>query len=269
MFLSYQREGCVIYFVSNKYFVSEFFSLLKFLFSLQMRFQHKQQVEKEQKKIDLLGNATVRVGRISSSHEIDETKLLTSTIGAGKVRQMFEERRTGVDKSYPLKPISGNVGKAPLSNSDKTHSNGGVKAPPKSKSMNGIVLRQRPAQHTDNEYHNLDRDPLNNSVTTPARYNSTNRVPSLKNNNANSVTSNSNTINNNNNSHVVDGVATKQQFKPTSTSGGTNRAITPSTATANYPLTEKKPSSIETRKVSFLNCIIHMDVYGYRKKQQV
>lgn len=218
-----------------------------------MRFQQKQQVEKEQKKIDLLGNATVRVGRISSSHEIDETKLLTSTIGAGKVRQMFEERRTGVDKSYPLKPISGNVGKAPLSNnSDKTNGGGTKGTPPKSKSMNGIVLRQRPAaQHTDNEYHHLDRDPLNNPVTTTtttqARYNSTNRVPSLKTNN--SVTSNANTINNNNNnSHVVDGVAAKQQFK--ATSGGTNRANTPSTAPANYPLAEKKPSSIETRKVS-------------------
>lgn len=232
---------------------------MKLLFPFQMRFQQKQQVEKEQKKIDLLGNATVRVGRISSSHEIDETKLLTSSIGAGKVRQMFEERRTGVDKSYPLKPISGNVGRAPVNSSDKSYTNsGGTKAPPKSKSMNGIVLRQKPAApHTDNnEYSHLDRDPLNNSVVAQARYNSTNRVPSLKSNNTNSVTSNHpNAINNNNNNssqHVVDGVAAKQQFKPTSTSGGTNRANTPSTATANYPLAEKKSSSIETRKVSCL-----------------
>lgn len=227
-----------------------------------MRFQQKQQVEKEQKKSDLLGNATVRVGRISSSHEIEETKLLASSIGAGKVRQMFEERRTGVDKSYPLKPISGNVGRVPSNNSDKGHTNGGVKTTPKSKSMNGIVLRQKPvAPQSDNEYHHLDRDPLNNTVTTQARYNSTNRVPSLKNNNTTSVTSNPNTINNNNSNnshHVADGVASKQQFKPTSTSGGTNRAITPSTATANYPLTEKKPSSIETRKVSFFLLYIHM-----------
>lgn len=226
-----------------------------------MRFQQKQQVEKEQKKIDLLGNATVRVGRISSSHEIDETKLLTSSIGAGKVRQMFEERRTGVDKSYPLKPISGNVGKATTTTTTTTN---GVKAPPKSKSMNGIVLRQKPvvASHIDNnEFHHVDRDPLNNTVT-PSRYNSTNRVPSLKNNSVTS--SNGNAIISNNNHHAVDGNGgiTKQQFKQTSTSGGTNRAITPSTATANYPLMEKK--TVETRKVSIYilqnqqvqNCII-------------
>lgn len=223
-----------------------------------MRFQQKQQVEKEQKKIDLLGNSTVRVGRISSSHNIDDTKLLTSTIGAGKVRQMFEERRTGVDKSYPLKPISGNVGKSPLNNSDKTYnSNGAAKAPPKSKSMNGIVLRQKPAaQHTDNDYHHLDRDPLNNPVQ--ARYNSTNRVPSLKNNNTNSVTSNTNIINNNNSHNVVDGA---KHFKGTSTSGGTKRAITPSTATANYALTEKKSPSTETRKVSFLHITMEYCIF--------
>ncbi|XP_063705457.1 zinc finger C2HC domain-containing protein 1C [Culicoides brevitarsis] len=218
------------------------------LSQMQMRFQQKQQVEKEQKKIDLLGNSSVRVGRISSSHDKDDTKLMTSTIGAGKVRQMFEERRTGVDKSYPLKPISGNIGKNPL-NSDKVYNVGNIaKSTPKSKAMNGNVNRQKPpAQQTDNEFQNLDRDPLNNSVSIQARYNSTNRVPSLKNNNTTSVTSNQTTINNNNSQNVVDNTVVRN-FKPNSTSG-MNRVITPTTASINYPLKEKKPSLVETRKI--------------------
>jgi hypothetical protein len=59
-----------------------------------MRFQQKQTQEKEMKKSELAqpnGDA------------------LSTNIGAGKVRQMFVERRqriTGIDKSYPLQPIS-------------------------------------------------------------------------------------------------------------------------------------------------------------------
>lgn len=68
---------------------------------MQMRFQQKQQQERELRKIEMTGSRSI----VES-----ETKSLNSSIGAGKVRQMFDERRqrsTGIDKSYPLKPISG------------------------------------------------------------------------------------------------------------------------------------------------------------------
>lgn len=59
---------------------------------LQIRFQQKQMQENAQKKTDQVYNS------------FD----LNSTIGGGKVRQMFDERRkfvTGIDKSYLLDPI--------------------------------------------------------------------------------------------------------------------------------------------------------------------
>lgn len=203
-----------------------------------MKFQQKQQVVKEQKKIDMLGSST-RIGKTSSAKDTDETKILTSTIGAGKVRQMFEERRTGVDKSYPLKPISGNSTKNSMNGRDQQDGhNNGMKIPPKSKSMNGIILRQKPNNNMDNEYHHgtFDRDQLNNAVSA-SKYNSTNRVPSLK-----STTSNNNINNSHNNTAVA------KQLKPvsTSTANNNNRGVNSPVAATNV---DKKP--IETRKVCF------------------
>ncbi|CAO1429655.1 unnamed protein product [Diamesa tonsa] len=69
------------------------------LTEIKMRYQQKQVQDNVQKKNDLF-----------SSSSFDDTKLLTSSLGAGKVRQMFQERRVvaGIDKSFPLDPIVNN-----------------------------------------------------------------------------------------------------------------------------------------------------------------
>ncbi|KAL5285569.1 ZC2HC1C family protein [Megaselia abdita] len=105
--------------------------------SLDMRFQQKQKLEKEQRKMEMTAtklphqeilNTTITVATnrlrtkttgqttAGTPSTISSTKTLTtnteaaldSSIGAGKVRQMFNERRRGVgiDKSNPLKPIN-------------------------------------------------------------------------------------------------------------------------------------------------------------------
>ena len=83
-----------------------------------MRYQQKQVQDNAQKKSDLF-----------SSSSFDDTKLLTSSLGAGKVRQMFQERRVvaGIDKSFPLDPI--------VNNNNNNNNNGNIKktiSPPKS-----------------------------------------------------------------------------------------------------------------------------------------
>ncbi|XP_049285806.1 zinc finger C2HC domain-containing protein 1C isoform X1 [Anopheles funestus] len=100
-----------------------------------MRFQQRQQQERDQRKIEQIATrttATTGTVAIASSHggrtattttsttsssavsatvELSErlnATSLSSTLGAGKVRQMFDERRhrvAGIDKSYPLQPI--------------------------------------------------------------------------------------------------------------------------------------------------------------------
>lgn len=88
---------------------------------------------------------------------------------------MFEERRTnekvGVDKSYPLKPISGN------DRISKTNGESTTRAPLKARVGNGnITTRTTPkATPLDNDHIRHDRDPLNNTIG----YNSANRVPAL------------------------------------------------------------------------------------------
>ncbi|XP_037827958.1 bromodomain-containing protein DDB_G0270170 isoform X1 [Lucilia sericata] len=64
------------------------------LAEMQMKFQKKQMLEREQKKLALT------VGDISQASK--------TTIGNGKVRQMFDDRRRGVgiDRSHPLRPIA-------------------------------------------------------------------------------------------------------------------------------------------------------------------
>lgn len=148
-----------------------------------MRFQQKQQTEREQKKVDLLGTTSRPLPKLSQPAEFDDTKLLTSSLGAGKVRQMFEERRdrekVGVDKAYPLKPISGNERVLRAANTEP------VRAPLKPTRVNGNTsVRTKPIIH-DNDHirSSFDRDPLNNTVVPS--YTSTNRVPSLKSNHNN------------------------------------------------------------------------------------
>uniref|UniRef100_A0A182MPQ5 C2HC/C3H-type domain-containing protein n=1 Tax=Anopheles culicifacies TaxID=139723 RepID=A0A182MPQ5_9DIPT len=99
-----------------------------------MRFQQRQQQERDQRKIEQIATRTTATtgtvaiassngGRtatttsttsssaVSATVELSErlnATTLSSTLGAGKVRQMFDERRhrvAGIDKSYPLQPI--------------------------------------------------------------------------------------------------------------------------------------------------------------------
>ncbi|XP_035900595.1 uncharacterized protein LOC118506909 isoform X1 [Anopheles stephensi] len=99
-----------------------------------MRFQQRQQQERDQRKIEQIATRTTTTtgtvaiassngGRtattatatsgsaVSATVELTErlnATSLSSTLGAGKVRQMFDERRhrvAGIDKSYPLQPI--------------------------------------------------------------------------------------------------------------------------------------------------------------------
>ncbi|XP_050069483.1 zinc finger C2HC domain-containing protein 1C [Anopheles maculipalpis] len=106
------------------------------LAQMQMRFQQRQQQERDQRKIEQIATRTTSTtgtvaiassngGRtattttstttsgsaVSTTVELSErlnATSLSSTLGAGKVRQMFDERRhrvAGIDKSYPLQPI--------------------------------------------------------------------------------------------------------------------------------------------------------------------
>ncbi|XP_073819059.1 uncharacterized protein isoform X2 [Musca autumnalis] len=69
------------------------------LAEMQMRFQRKQLLEREQKKLALTG--------VSDSGIETTTVTSRNVIGNGKVRQMFEQRRgVGIDRSHPLKPIT-------------------------------------------------------------------------------------------------------------------------------------------------------------------
>uniref|UniRef100_A0A240SWF0 C2HC/C3H-type domain-containing protein n=1 Tax=Glossina brevipalpis TaxID=37001 RepID=A0A240SWF0_9MUSC len=67
------------------------------LAEMQMTFQKRQLLEREQKRIAL-----------TSGDGPSERTLSKGTIGNGKVRQMFDDRRrgAGIDRSHPLKPIT-------------------------------------------------------------------------------------------------------------------------------------------------------------------
>lgn len=73
----------------NNLFIGENLS-----FDFQQRFQQKQVQELTvQKKAEIFNN-----------FDLNEPKVLASSLGAGKVRQMFDRHR-GIDKSYLLQPI--------------------------------------------------------------------------------------------------------------------------------------------------------------------
>ncbi|KAJ6638630.1 Zinc finger C2HC domain-containing protein 1C [Pseudolycoriella hygida] len=85
-----------------------------------MRFQQKQQHEIQQKRSEMA------ISRNISALDINDNSKLTATLGAGKVRQMFDERRqrttTGIDKSYPLQPITSRKSPTPATNMVKSNS---------------------------------------------------------------------------------------------------------------------------------------------------
>lgn len=111
------------------------------LTQMQMRFQQRQQQERDQRKVEMISttatkatsvaasshqqqngagsSSTIRSSAISAYSTTTTTSSstiaaaiggdLSASLGAGKVRQMFDERRhhrvAGIDKSYPLQPI--------------------------------------------------------------------------------------------------------------------------------------------------------------------
>lgn len=102
------------------------------LTQMQMRFQQRQQQERDQRKVEMIStttakstvavashqngagsSSTIRSSAISSYSTTTSSTTgggdLSASLGAGKVRQMFDERRhhrvAGIDKSYPLQPI--------------------------------------------------------------------------------------------------------------------------------------------------------------------
>ncbi|XP_058462972.1 uncharacterized protein LOC131437556 isoform X2 [Malaya genurostris] len=120
------------------------------LAQMQMRFQQRQQQERDQRKVDMIStgtrtavtsSSTITGGNGNSSLTTATTVLrsttvshsspvgsepaadLSATLGAGKVRQMFDERRAhrgaGIDKSYPLQPIQPKV----VASSNHTNNN--------------------------------------------------------------------------------------------------------------------------------------------------
>lgn len=86
------------------------------LAQIQMRFQQKQSQIREQRKIELTTPKTIASSIESEPNLKQNVKStvpktannLNASIGNGKVRQMFNERRrgAGIDRSNPLKPIT-------------------------------------------------------------------------------------------------------------------------------------------------------------------
>lgn len=76
---------------------------------MQNRFQQKQMHEKEEKLLRLYESQQQRVfERVGRGSAGSNPALNSTSVGGGKVRQMFDERRqkAGIDRSYPLEPLS-------------------------------------------------------------------------------------------------------------------------------------------------------------------
>lgn len=126
------------------------------LAQMQMRFQQRQQQERDQRKVEMISttkaatttvaahhqnggsnggsSSTIRSSTISAYSATTTTSTstavaaadLSASLGAGKVRQMFDERRhrvAGIDKSYPLQPIQQQ--QTPQQQAGRTVANGG------------------------------------------------------------------------------------------------------------------------------------------------
>jgi len=77
-------------------------STLSRLAQVQLKFQQKQLQDKERRKIEL--TSTIK----HQANGETPPPTATKTIGNGRVRQMFDDRRrgAGIDRSHPLKPIA-------------------------------------------------------------------------------------------------------------------------------------------------------------------
>uniref|UniRef100_A0A1Q3FZV6 Putative secreted protein n=1 Tax=Culex tarsalis TaxID=7177 RepID=A0A1Q3FZV6_CULTA len=134
------------------------------LTQMQMRFQQRQQQERDQRKVEMVSatktvtatsgsstssNRTIHSSATAIHHSVTTSSSSTATaaiqqdlsasLGAGKVRQMFEQRKAaGIDKSYPLQPI-GQV----VSGGKNGASNGSTAAPSKVAAANGLNNKTR------------------------------------------------------------------------------------------------------------------------------
>ncbi|XP_055385104.1 homeobox protein 2 [Condylostylus longicornis] len=98
------------------------------LAQMKMRFQQKQQLEREQRRVEMTSSklAMEEATTTETISTASSTKAVNSNIAPGKVRQMFDERRrgTGIDKSYPLKPLSNSNNQRSTSGSSGNSSSG-------------------------------------------------------------------------------------------------------------------------------------------------
>lgn len=150
------------------------------LTQMQMRFQQRQQQERDQRKVELVSSTktvTATSGSTSSSGSSSTVRSsaattitvqtttassaaaaiqqdLSASLGAGKVRQMFDERRhhkaAGIDKSYPLQPIGQVVSKTGVAGSTVTSKvaaanglNNKTRVPPISANTKARLARQQ------------------------------------------------------------------------------------------------------------------------------
>ncbi|XP_065168295.1 zinc finger C2HC domain-containing protein 1C isoform X2 [Atheta coriaria] len=137
------------------------------------RFQQRQMAEKEEKLLKLYENQQQRAfDKVNHGSAGSNGSLSNITTGNGKVRQMFDERRqkAGIDRSYPLEPLS------------KT-----MPVPSKTNTTRG---------------NSLDRRPLNQTIKTTSR--TTTRTTTKLNSTMRKPLANTGLYNNNNNSRGMD-----------------------------------------------------------------
>lgn len=143
------------------------------LLQMQARFQQKQMAEREMKIASLYEAQQARaLGRVrqspGSTNGVNTTASSPPTnapVQPGKVRQMFEERRTkaGIDKSYPLQPIHNNSHSTSVSRKVNGHSKVTTKAVVKtSKSQvnvsNNIRKQKIESQVSDLNHNHVSRN---------------------------------------------------------------------------------------------------------------
>uniref|UniRef100_A0A8D8F7T5 (northern house mosquito) hypothetical protein n=1 Tax=Culex pipiens TaxID=7175 RepID=A0A8D8F7T5_CULPI len=151
------------------------------LTQMQMRFQQRQQQERDQRKVEMVsatktvtttsGNSsssssTIRSSATTAIHQSMTTSSavqqqdLSASLGAGKVRAMFEQRKAaGIDKSYPLQPIgqvvskNGNTGAAPSKVAAATANglNNKTRVPPISANTKARLARQHQQENGNGE----------------------------------------------------------------------------------------------------------------------
>ncbi|KAM7359811.1 uncharacterized protein ACRADG_001554 isoform 1-T3 [Cochliomyia hominivorax] len=129
------------------------------LAEMQLKFQKKQMLEREQKKLAMTG------GNIS--------QVTKSVIGNGKVRQMFDDRRRGVgiDRSHPLRPISTSTISSNLTVGTSTQQSNDKKRifcetnNSKRQGITNSLLRKSSISNTRNtENHNQTNNVFNNNL---------------------------------------------------------------------------------------------------------